>query len=102
MANASEYSRVKGAEIYCFMRSSGNDVNASWKAAYAFIKRQKSSLFKTSPEQASAMITEAVAESPGKFKPVHISPTVIFAAHTRFVWLLMNHKYKTINSLSKS
>lgn len=65
--NASEYSRVKGAEIYCFMRSSGSDVNSSWKAAYAFIKRQKSSLFKTSPENASAMITEAVAYNPGKF-----------------------------------
>ena len=49
------------------MRSNGNDINASWKAAYAFIKRQKSSLFKTSPEHASAMITEAVVDNPGKF-----------------------------------
>ena len=49
------------------MRSNGNDINVSWKAAYAFIKRQKSSLFKTSPEHASAMITEAVVDNPGKF-----------------------------------
>ena len=52
-------SEVKGAKIYCFMRSSGNDHKVSWNAAYAVIKRQRSGLFKTSPEHASVMITEA-------------------------------------------
>ena len=57
----------KGAKIYCFMRSSGNDHKVSWNAAYAVIKRQRSGLFKTSPEHASVMITEAVVQDPGNF-----------------------------------
>ena len=57
----------KGAKIYCFMRSSGNDHEVSWNAAYAVIKRQRSGLFKTSPEHASVMITEAVVHDPGNF-----------------------------------
>ena len=57
---------AKGAQIYCFMRSSGNNHEVSWKAAYAVIKRQSASVFKTSPEHAAVMITEAVAD-PGKF-----------------------------------
>ena len=57
----------KGAKIYCFMRSSGNDHKVSWNAAYAVIKRQRSGLFKTSPEHASVMITEAVVNDPGSF-----------------------------------
>ena len=57
----------KGAKIYCFLRSSGNDHEVSWKAAYAVIKRQRSGLFKTSPEHASVMITEAVVQDPGNF-----------------------------------
>ena len=60
-------SEEKGAKIYCFMRSSGNDHNVSWNAAYAVIKRQGGQLFKTSPEHASVMITEAVVEDPGNF-----------------------------------
>ena len=58
---------VKGAKIYCFMRSSGNDHEVSWNAAYAVIKRQRSGVFKTSPEHASVMITEAVVHDPGNF-----------------------------------
>ena len=58
---------VKGAKIYCFMRSSGNDHKVSWNAAYAVIKRQRSGVFKTSPEHASVMITEAVVQDPGNF-----------------------------------
>ena len=58
---------IKGAKIYCFMRSSGNDHEVSWKAAYAVIKRQRSGVFKTSPEHASVMITEAVVHDPGNF-----------------------------------
>ena len=57
----------KGAKIYCYMRSSGNDHEVSWKAAYAVIKRQRSGVFKTSPEHASVMITEAVVQDPGNF-----------------------------------
>ena len=60
-------SEVKGAKIYCFMRSSGNDHKVSWNAAYAVIKRQRSGMFKTSPEHASVMITEAVVNDPGSF-----------------------------------
>ena len=46
---AAEATEKKGAKIYCFMRSSGNDHEVSWNAAYAVIKRQRSGLFKTSP-----------------------------------------------------
>ena len=64
---AAEAGNEKGAKIYCFMRSSGNDHKVSWNAAYAVIKRQRSGLFKTSPEHASVMITEAVVNDPGNF-----------------------------------
>ena len=57
----------KGAQVYCFMRSSGNAHEVSWNAAYALIKRQSRGLFKTSPEHASVMITEAVVKDPGTF-----------------------------------
>ena len=58
---------VKGAKIYCYMRSSNNDHKVSWEAAYALIKRQKSGMFKTSPEHAAVMIAEAVVEDPGSY-----------------------------------
>ena len=64
---AAEAGNEKGAKIYCFMRSSSNDHKVSWNAAYAVIKRQRSGLFKTSPEHASVMITEAVVNDPGSF-----------------------------------
>ena len=64
---ASEPTEDKGAKIYCYMRSSGNDHKVSWNAAYAVIKRQRSGVFKTSPEHASVMITEAVVNDPGNF-----------------------------------
>ena len=64
---AGEAGTEKGAKIYCFMRSSGNDHKVSWNAAYAVIKRQGSGMFKTSPEHASVMITEAVVRDPGNF-----------------------------------
>ena len=66
-AQAAEGTEEKGAKIYCFMRSSGNDHKVSWNAAYAVIKRQGSGMFKTSPEHASVMITEAVVKDPGNF-----------------------------------
>ena len=58
---------AKGAQVYCFMRNSGNNHEVSWLAAYALIKRQSASLFKTSPEHAAVMITEAVVQNPGTF-----------------------------------
>ena len=64
---AAQATEEKGAKIYCFMRSSGNDHTVSWNAAYAVIKRQGSGMFKTSPEHASVMITEAVVKDPGNF-----------------------------------
>ena len=55
---------AKGAKTYCFMRAAGNTHQVSWDASYALIKRQNSSLFKTSPEHAAVMITEAVVNNP--------------------------------------
>ena len=66
-AKAVQNTEEKGVKIYCFMRSSGNDHKVSWNAAYALIKRQGSGMFKTSPEHASVMITEAVVKDPGNF-----------------------------------
>ena len=57
----------KGAQIYCFMRNSGNNHQVSWDVAYAVIKRQNDKLFKTSPEHAAVMITEAVVQNPSVF-----------------------------------
>lgn len=57
----------KGAQIYCYMRSNGNDHAVSFKASYAVIKRQSSGVFKTSPEHAAVMITETVVEEPGSY-----------------------------------
>lgn len=57
----------KGAQVYCFMRANGNQHEVSWIAAYALIKRQSASVFKTSPENAAVMITEAVVENPGSY-----------------------------------
>ncbi len=58
----------KGANVYCFMRSTGNKHEVSWDAAYQMIKRQKSSLFKTSPKHGAVMITETVVQNPEKYK----------------------------------
>ncbi|WP_320666668.1 DUF6554 family protein [Prochlorococcus sp. MIT 1307] len=58
----------KGANVYCFMRNSGNSHSVSWEAAYQIIKRQKSSLFKTSPKHAAVMITETVVQNPDIYK----------------------------------
>ena len=66
MAAANE-SGAKGAKIYCYMRSNGNNHEVSWSAAYAVIKRQGGGLFKSSPEHASVMITEAVVEEPNGY-----------------------------------
>ena len=49
-----------GAEIFCTMRDGGNDHESSWEAAYTYIKKQKGGIFKVSPKQAAAQITEAV------------------------------------------
>ncbi len=58
----------KGAKIYCFMRESGNPHEVSWAAAYAAIKRQSNSLFKTSPKHGAVMIIETVVKDPNNYK----------------------------------
>ncbi len=58
----------KGADVYCFLRGNGNSHEVSWDAAYQIIKRQKSSVFKTSPKHGAVMITETVVQNPNKYK----------------------------------
>ena len=62
-ANASSF----GAEIFCTMRDGGNDHESSWQAAYTYIKKQKGGLFKISPKNAAAQITETVIREGEKF-----------------------------------
>ena len=57
---SSVYAGSFGAEIFCTMRDGGNDHESSWDAAYTYIKKQKGGLFKVSPKQAAAQITESV------------------------------------------
>ena len=66
-AEAASRDSQKGAQVYCYMRSNGNDHDVSFKASYALIKRQSSGVFKTSPEHAAVMITENVVEEPGSY-----------------------------------
>ncbi len=61
--NASSF----GAEIFCTMRDGGNDHESSWDAAYSYIKKQKGGLFKVSPKNAAAQITETVIREREKF-----------------------------------
>ena len=56
-----------GAEIFCTMRDGGNDHESSWDAAYSYIKKQKGGLFKVSPNNAAAQITETVVREREKF-----------------------------------
>ena len=56
-----------GAEIFCTMRDGGNDHESSWEAAYTYIKKQKGGLFKVSPKNAAAQITETVIREKEKF-----------------------------------
>ncbi len=56
-----------GAEIFCTMRDGGNDHESSWEAAYTYIKKQKGGLFKVSPKNAAAQITETVIRERDKF-----------------------------------
>ena len=57
-----------GAEIFCTMRDGGNDHESSWDAAYSYIKKQKGGLFKVSPKNAAAQITETVIREKDKFQ----------------------------------
>ena len=56
-----------GAEIFCTMRDGGNDHESSWEAAYSYIKKQKGGLFKVSPKNAAAQITDTVIREKEKF-----------------------------------
>jgi hypothetical protein len=76
---------AKGAQTYCFLRTNGNDHGTSWNAAYALIKRQSASLFKTSPEHASVMITEAVVQNPGSYPDCGRFLGDLFRTRTRTV-----------------
>ena len=49
------------------MRDGGNDHESSWDAAYTYIKKQKGGLFKISPKNAAAQITETVIREREKF-----------------------------------
>ena len=60
LSNAKVNASSFGAEIFCTMRDGGNDHESSWDAAYSYIKKQKGGLFKVSPKNAAARITETV------------------------------------------
>ena len=60
LLTAKVYASSFGAEIFCTMRSGGNDHESSWEAAYTYIKKQKGGIFKVSPKQAASQITESV------------------------------------------
>ena len=66
-AEAASADSKKGAQVYCYMRSNGNDHSVSFEASYALIKRQSRGLFKTSPQHAAVMITETVVEEPDSY-----------------------------------
>ena len=61
--NASSF----GAAIFCTMRDGGNDHESSWDAAYSYIKKQKGGIFKVSPKNAAAQITETVIREKENF-----------------------------------
>jgi len=57
---------AKAAQVYCFMRSNGNNHEVSWAAAYGVVK-QTTGVFKPPPERAAVMITEAVVDNPASY-----------------------------------
>ncbi len=65
---ATNQTGTKGAQIYCYMRNSGNGHEVSWQSAYEVMKRQKEGLFKTSPKHGAVMIIEAVVAEPLTFE----------------------------------
>ena len=67
LTNAKVNASSFGAEIFCTMRDGGNDHESSWEAAYTYIKKQKGGLFKVSPKNAAAQITETVIREKEKF-----------------------------------
>ena len=67
LTNAKVNASSFGAEILCSMRDGGNDHESSWEAAYTYIKKQKGGLFKVSPKNAAAQITETVIREREKF-----------------------------------
>ena len=67
LTNAKVNASSFGAEIFCTMRDGGNDHDSSWQAAYSYIKKQKGGIFKVSPKNAAAQITETVIREKEKF-----------------------------------
>ena len=53
----------QGVDIYCVMRTGGNDHDSSWEAAYQAIKSERGGLFKISPKQAATIIVQQVVGS---------------------------------------
>ena len=68
LLTSNTYASSFGAEIFCSMRDGGNDHESSWDAAYSYIKKQKGGLFKVSPKNAAAQITETVIREKDKFQ----------------------------------
>ena len=68
LLTAKVYASSFGAEIFCTMRSGGNDHESSWEAAYTYIKKQKGGIFKVSPKRAASQITETVIRESEKFR----------------------------------
>ena len=90
----------KGAQVYCYMRSNGNDHEVSFKASYALIKRQSSGVFKTSPQHAAVMITETVVEEPGSYPDCGRYLGDLFGANTSKKSSISKNASSSMNSSS--
>ena len=101
-AEAASSDSQKGAQVYCYMRSNGNDHDVSFKASYALIKRQSSGVFKTSPEHAAVMITETVVEEPGSYPDCGRYLGDLFGAKTSKKSSSSNSASTTMRSSSSS
>tara|TARA_B100000073_G_scaffold181720_1_gene150254 strand:+ start:25 stop:441 length:417 start_codon:yes stop_codon:yes gene_type:complete len=101
-AEAASRDSQKGAQVYCYMRSNGNDHDVSFKASYALIKRQSSGVFKTSPEHAAVMITETVVEEPGSYPDCGRYLGDLFGAKTSKKSSSSNSASTTMRSSSSS
>ncbi len=55
---------TQAADIYCVMRTGGNDHASSWQAAYISLKNERGGLFKMSPRQAATIIVQQVVGDP--------------------------------------
>ena len=91
LTNAKVNASSFGAEIFCTMRDGGNDHESSWDAAYTYIKKQKGGLFKVSPKNAAAQITETVIREREKIFIICVGNfysfnTYYIKSKCRFIW----------------